>query len=519
MLLAATFFVESAYAAKFVSKSRSKPATEEVEEKPETESIESTPESDIRFQTDPALEEFPEPTPSKVFKSRGTSEDRSSRQQVVEEVEPVRERRRRTIREEKETLSASEDRSFRQFDDQFMTSGGRLDVGSTKLTLVEAERIALSIDPMVASAKSQKTAFKERAVAAYSWPDPKLQLGMMNLPVDSFDFEKEPMTQATFGIVQPIPPSGSVTAKRDRFNELAAAADSGVKGQMLKTLLSVRKSWLNTYFQHQTRQLVNESLKMFEQLIKITQFQYRAGRGKQQDVVRAQLEQSLLMDRQKGVEQKLGLARAALGKWIGEDEINRELDYSFPELPELPSMGLLESKIEDHPALKEKKSRVKASENKVKLAEAQFNSGWMLGLKYGYRGGNRSDFLSATVSMDLPFFTGSRQDPQLRASKSDLSSMKDMVKETRRVLRKKLDDGMASYRWIGERLELYRSTLLPQAEQNTQATMNAYQSDVTSFNDVVRAGLTELNSRIKFLKLRIDQAKVQADLLYLAGGK
>jgi outer membrane protein TolC len=52
---------------------------------------------------------------------------------------------------------------------------------------------------------------------------------------------------------------------------------------------------------------------------------------------------------------------------------------------------------------------------------------------------------------------------------------------------------------------------------NAQASLNAYQSGVTEFSTLMRARITELDVRLDDLRVRVDRAKAQASLLYLAG--
>ena len=68
-----------------------------------------------------------------------------------------------------------------------------------------------------------------------------------------------------------------------------------------------------------------------------------------------------------------------------------------------------------------------------------------------------------------------------------------------------------------ERYALYESRTLIEAAQNTQATLKAYQSDVTDFTTLMRAQLTELNTQLAMISLRVDEARVLSDLLYFTG--
>ena len=53
--------------------------------------------------------------------------------------------------------------------------------------------------------------------------------------------------------------------------------------------------------------------------------------------------------------------------------------------------------------------------------------------------------------------------------------------------------------------------------QNSVSTLKAYQNNLTDFTTLIHARLTELNTQIDMLKIRINRAKSQANLLYFPG--
>ena len=70
---------------------------------------------------------------------------------------------------------------------------------------------------------------------------------------------------------------------------------------------------------------------------------------------------------------------------------------------------------------------------------------------------------------------------------------------------------------LGRRLDLFEQRALAEARDNTEATLNAYQNDITDFTTLMRAQLTEVDTRIETLKVQIDRARAQANLLYFGG--
>ena len=143
-------------------------------------------------------------------------------------------------------------------------------------------------------------------------------------------------------------------------------------------------------------------------------------------------------------------------------------------------------------------------------------------VQYGLRaddpsGMTRDDFLTAMLTFDLPLFTGNRQDRMVAASKSDVVATQQDLDDWRREIRMRFEKSLAVYTRTNERVQLYDGSVLPHSQQNTEATLKAYQSGVTDFNVLVRARLTELKSQLQYVKLNVERAKAQVELLYFAG--
>lgn len=393
------------------------------------------------------------------------------------------------------------------------------------MTLSEAEELALLNDPLIARIKSLQEGMEQKAQAAYSWPDPKLKFGVMNLPQTSLDFEQEAMTQVVVGLVQKFPPFGAVTAKRDQFMALSDGRNYQYQNRELETLRNIRLTWLKVHKFYQIRKLVQESLEIFTQLKKITRLQYRAGRGKQQDVIRSQLEESLLLDRKVVVITNYEKAIAELRKALNITLFKRNLEMVYPRLHTPPPELQIRQHLDRHPWVMVGETHIKAAKNGVQYANAQFFPGWSLDLSFGQRGANpdtgvdREDMMSAMIMVDLPVFWGGRQSRQLQSSQSMLSAAKYQLDDRNREMRRRLEASLATYSRASERLELYHSQLLPQAEQNTESSLSAYQSGVNTFSVLVRARLTEMDSRIQLVKLIVDKGFAKVELLYLAGVK
>ena len=390
------------------------------------------------------------------------------------------------------------------------------------LDLTEAIRLALVDDPVIAARVARAGALNDSAVADGQLPDPKLKTGIWNLPVDDFDIDREPVTQLRMGLQQAFPRGDTLQYRQQQTEWMANAeqARSEVAGR--KLVRDVRKSFLELYYQIQAEQVINKTRTLFAQLVDITQAHYATGRVSQQDVLRASLELSRLDDRTTRIRNEADKGRAALMKWIGEAS-SLPINNNFPGLPALPARETIETALTEHPVIRTETAKLEASNRKIQIAREQYKPGWSAGLEYRKRFGNnpngsdRADMMAAMLTVDLPLFPKNRQDKRLSASIQQAESVQLTRDDKLRELKRMLDADYANWLRLGERATLYESQLLRESIANAQASLNAYQSGVTEFTTLMRARITDLDVHLDDLRVRVDRAKAQANLLYLAG--
>jgi len=392
------------------------------------------------------------------------------------------------------------------------------------LDLGEAIRIALDNDPASAASRATARAYTENAVADGQLPDPRLRTGLYNLPLDDFDIDSQPTTQLRLGVEQAFPRGDTLHHRQLRAKSLAGEAQATATTTSLQTIRDVRRHFLELYYQIRAAVIVAETRELFAQLVDITQAHYGSGRVSQQDVLRASLELARLDDRATRIETAADENRAALAEWL-DAAADQPLANHFPDLPDLPAKAQLDTALLQHPVLQAETARVNAMKQGVRIAQEQYKPGWSAGVEYRKRFGDdpdgdpRSDMMAAMLTVDLPLFTGNRQDRRLAASIAETEAAELRRDDKLRELRRMLAADYAEWQRLGERALLYESKLLREATANAEASLHAYQSGVTEFTTLMRARITELDVRLDELRIRVDRARAQANLLYLAGGE
>jgi outer membrane protein TolC len=391
------------------------------------------------------------------------------------------------------------------------------------LTLTEAERLALADDPAVQRLQSRAQAFAENAIADGQLADPKLKLGAANLPTDTFNRADTPMTQLQIGIRQAFPRGRSLSYRSRRTEAKGRAEQAMAEDKSLLVLREVRRNYLEAWYNHQAAHIIVSSRGLFKELVQVTEFQYSTGSQSQQDVASAQLELSLLEDRLTRTQEQEEIARAALSQWIGEAAAEDKLTPRIPELAALRDRKALTGTLGDHPLIRAEEARMEAADNGVQLALEQYKPGFAVDLTYGFRNGfdpdgsNRPDMFTGMVLIDIPLFTSKRQDKRLAASRLNYLAAGYARADRLRKMKRDLAADFSRWHKLDKRGRLYRKRLLREAKLNAQASLSAYQNGVTEFTTLIRARLRQLDTRLQALRIKVDRAKVQANILYLGG--
>ena len=398
----------------------------------------------------------------------------------------------------------------------------------SSLSLAKAEKIAFKRDLIIQSQNADEQAMQEQSIAADNWADPVIKFGALAVPVDSYDLEQEQMTQVVLGYKQMLPRGDTAILKSEKWLAKAGLISASKDHRVAMVRKMVRKSWLKVYLKERARDIIKTNTKLFKQLVTVSKSQYVAGRKKQQDVLQAEVELSLVEDKLEKAESDLQVARAVLAKWVGEENAEKTLDTATDFLGDLmmTEQQMSVDRLLRHPSVGQRDAMIGVAEKDVGLANERSSAQWGFDITYGIRqgdnpvmagGGERPDFLSMMAMVSVPVFSDSKNDRVISASKQKLQSKKYQRQDTLRDLHSKLNQTKARWYKVIDRIIRYENKVLPQAKQNAQAAMSAYQSGVGSFIALTRARVSEFKAQLSHLKLTVEKANVLTEIRYLVG--
>ncbi len=387
----------------------------------------------------------------------------------------------------------------------------------TPLSLDESVTIALQAnDPSVALYEERARALEDRAVADSQLPDPVFTARMQSIPLSSFDLNREGMTQLALGARQAFPKgkTRSLTRKK-RLSEAQAERRRKILTER-QIALQTRTAWLELYYWQGARKITEQSQAQISDLGGIAEAVFATGRSAAQNVLRIDLETSLLGARLVEIDRKADVARADLIRLIGIANAARPLPDAFPKLPPFPDTKTMQAGLVRHPSVQVFDAKIDARNRDVDIAGEQYKPGFSVEGAYGIRD-SRSDFGSIGVALSVPLFTANRQDRRLSAAKRLKASTRLGRDAQLLELNRELGRQYAQWARLGERIALYETDVLKRAKDTAEAALIGYENETADFAELVRAELAVLDTELTLLRLRVDREKAHAALLYLNG--
>jgi len=415
------------------------------------------------------------------------------------------------------------------------------------LTLQTAVELAEKNDPWLVKNRHAQDSMESMRIAADTLPDPKMSVALANLPVDTFEFDQEAMTQLKVGVTQMFPRGDTLALKSKQLKIASSQNPLQRIDRKAKVAVMVSQLWFEAYKAQESIALIDKNRPLFEQLADVAEASYASalGRTRQQDIIRAQLEITRLDDRLTMLKQKKETTIEKLSEWVSgnfsenyldsgkQDSVfawsSLDLDRQLPEIKLLNAdfyNGTQETNPEklyeyfaSHPAVTAIDKKIAVDETAVEIARQNYKPEWGVNASYGYRadapnGTDRADFVSVGVTFDLPFFTANRQDKQVEAAVSQSLAVKTEKWMLVREMTANVEKLRTQLLRLNERLRLYHDQLLPQMHEQAEASLTAYTNDDGDFAEVVRARIAELNAQISDLELNADKQKTIVQLNY-----
>jgi len=386
------------------------------------------------------------------------------------------------------------------------------------LNLEDAEQIALKSDPAKQIYQSQQSALIAQGLAASTLADPMIKIGTANVPTDSFSFNQEPMTQLSLGLSQQFSRGNQLELNQKSFNLESEVSVFQALDRKLQVKQRVRQRWFAILFIEKSLQIVKNNKQLFGSFYRDLQSQFSLGLTENEDLLAAEIELNKFDEKIAGLVQQLQRQRSLLSEWIGQaayDDLSTKAPIWAETLNYIKRANNKHySLLIKHPMVKERSLRILVADNRINVAEQSFKPSFKVDVGYGRRLDNRADLLSAFVSLDIPLFTGNRQDQKLISAQQIKGKTQAEYRLLLRKLNAQLTAEIVNYQQLVERQQRYKKSLLKQAKLQVKLLEQSYQSNTRPFQAVIDAYIYEQNLSLEYQKLYFDGLKSLANIRY-----
>jgi outer membrane protein TolC len=391
------------------------------------------------------------------------------------------------------------------------------EVGAAPLTLAEALRLAEQNGPTLAARNAQLDAARQAAVPAGELPDPKLSVGIENLPVtgaDRFDLTSDSMTMQRIGVLQEVPNSG----KRRARVEVAAASVARSEAEYRIEVQTVRRETALAWIKGLT---VERKLMEFEQLERENQLlensvraQIAGGRGGPAAAVMPRQEAAMLAERRDELDTQRRQAYASLQRWIGV----ADFDAPAGDWPSWPvSRAALTEHLRRHPELTAFEPMTRLADAEIHEAEAGKTPDWGVELAYQKRGEQFGDMASLEFFFDLPVFASSRQDPKIAAKYAERLRLDSERESLLRTHAEMLETDLAEHERLDRAVQRQQTILLPLLREKIELTLAGYRANKSDLSEVIAARREWIDAQLKLIDLEGQRSQTAARLYFAYG--
>ena len=350
---------------------------------------------------------------------------------------------------------------------------------------------ALASNPELKSSQARWQTFVNRARQAGSLDDPMFMFKLQNMVArEPLSFSKDPQTAKVIGISQQLPFWGKRALREEAAQHEADSYQWAAEERKLELTRMVKESYYQLYAVDRSLEVVARNLKLLADLKAIAEAKYAVGQGVQQDIFRAGLETSRMLEMQITLRQQRRSQEASLNYLLSRPEstpVGRIADFDLPQLT-VTAERLQVTAAEMRPLIRSLTSLVNKGETTRRLAEKEQYPDVNLSFEYMFREETMNDpgynMYSVGFTVNLPLQRERRQAMVAEAS-SETAMSRDELQALRNSIGYAVGDLLAQMERRRQLVELYRGGIIPQAEQSLESALISYKVNKVDFPAVL----------------------------------
>jgi outer membrane protein, heavy metal efflux system len=320
-----------------------------------------------------------------------------------------------------------------------------------------------------------------------------------------------------FGASQDIPYPGKRQLRAQVAEHEADSMEAQTDSVRRMVVGNLKMVYFKLAYIQQTVGVLQKSDQLLNQVEQGAEARYRVGQGNQQDVLKAQLQHTKILQEIAHHRQEEGLLEAQIKQLLGRlqdspdivaDALTaRHLSFSAPEL--------LQKAREQNPDVRSKQASIEQQETQVELAHKNFRPDFNVQYMWQHTNGDTRDYYMATFGIRLP--NRGRQKAELAEAQQNRERARRELDSESQLVLSEVQQQYVRARTSEERLKIYSDGLVPQSEATFRSALSAYQSNRQDFESLLSSFLDVLNLDLEYRNELVEHESALAELERLTG--
>lgn len=359
------------------------------------------------------------------------------------------------------------------------------EVSTLSLSLGEVTRTVLANNPAIKEAQNRWHAAQERIRQANAWDDPRI--GGESRVRRFVDVPPNAFMDQTLIIEQLIP----ITGKNVVRGRVAAAEALSIFEEVRRAQLDVIAKSRSAFFRlanaYDQLDINDKNLTSLGQIADISRTRYETGLESAANVLVAETDHSKLLEARKDLERNLSDAQSQLNTLMNRDAF-APLDAPLAanvNHSNLSSTRLRVITLAQRPEVQMARAKIDMEKSKLQLAQRAWIPDPAVSVK-GQRYNDASQAVSeldAGVSFTVPWVNPGKYSAGVREERANLAAAEQSLEREQKEALRLLRDQLTKIETFHHHVELFRDSLVPQAQQALEANRLAYESGKASFLD------------------------------------
>ena len=384
------------------------------------------------------------------------------------------------------------------------------------LTLDDLVRMALANNPAVQSAVHMVSAERAKVRPARALPDPTFGVGWMGNPRPFSVQTGDPASYRSLSAMQTLPFPGKRDLRGRIASQEADASQWDLEAVRRRVVADVKTVYYECWYYDKAIRTTQENRDLLTKLSQIAEARYRVGKGMQADVLRSQVEISLLLQKLTTLEQQRATAQARLNTLLARDP-----DSLLPPAADVTGPSPLNYSLEDlyklarenDPEYQQMQKMVERNQFAMNLAQKDYLPDLNVGYMYEQRPA-MPDMHGFTFTVNIPVFYKSKQREEVRQAKEEELSASSARDNRRNQVYFDLKQNYLAAKASENLLQLFSQGVVPQSSLALESSMSAYQVGNVDFLTLIGNFTTVLNYQTDYYRelanYQISLARIEA---------